>query len=49
VSVILKDIISEPFNYVKQNVYLNILLDLLGEMVGVREGLAALQSVSTIK
>ena len=37
-AVILKDIISRPFNYVEQNVYLKILIGCVWENGGVRGG-----------
>ena len=47
--VILKDIISGPFNYAEQNGYLEILIGCVGEKVSVWGGLIILQSLSTIK
>ena len=49
VCVILKNIISWPFNYVEQNGYLNISIGLLGEILGVGGGFVALQTLPTIK
>ena len=47
--VILKDIISGPFNYVEQHGYLKFWLNVFGQIVGVGGGLVALELLSTIK
>ena len=47
--VIIKDIVSGPFNNVEQNGYLKILLNTFGEIVCVGGGLVALLLLLTIK
>ena len=46
---ILENMISRPFNYLKQNCYLKILIRSVWENGGRRRGLVALQSLLTIK
>ena len=47
--VILKDLISRTFNYVKKRATSKFSLDVFGEMVGAEGALFAIQSLSTIK